>query len=1300
MDRKGKKALKIIFIVVASSVVIGFALNWYLTYRLEDSLREKFREEVSKATNGFYVFNYDKLSVGFFSGELSIKDVELAPDSVVFEKWKTGDSLPDQYYKIHLEEIHFKGINLTWRRNYKNLDFKLFEIKAPTIEIFQPILNSSLKSPLDKEDTKESKTLYQMISTYIDELTVSEINLANANIRYTVEDPYSPVIYGLNDANFRAYGFLLNKDSYSSGKLLYCDNFEFIANKPQQLLHSDQLILNTANIKLSTIDELIQIEGVRLHPSEEYWHNRLKQPGSYVNAIIKSVLVKGVKFERENAQNYLEADSFDIASTSIQYYTVKTDNNQSNDTVQNKDSADIQNLSLYSIISPLLQRISIDKIGIEKTKFNYTSTHNGKSDFYTLEQFDFHANKFLIDTLSEQRKKFWYVDNFAMSATDIGGLIMSNNANVSVASLTLNTADKHFDVSDVKIKPITITNAKNDYLSGTVRNVSIEGLNYDTGISAEQLKIEYPDIEYYIISNKRSNSSGKKAGKQVPEDALNTLNPYANYLEVKNINLVDANVVVHDFKSSNIYRLNRLNFYAANFLINEETLRTSRYLFTYDDIGLSFINFDNLLDDRNYRLRIKNTNLSTLTGSLLLEGVKLTPQEKTWTKAPATYYDIEIPLIRVKGFDNIDYMNRKNLKIKSLDVTSPHIRMVKAADSPKKNKGGSDDDITSVFNNLIAETVNINNIEFKYFDKISKDSLQTELQAFRLNSLRWDVNKTFSIGEFILQSPKVDYISRVVKNNSPANEKEQTPEELFKAFGNKVNIGKFTLSNGEFDIRQPGKKLNAQLQDFTLSDINWNNSGGKSFLDLASINLLNPVINFDVIPQTDTTKVKAESSDKKDIYTLLNPYANKVSVKEFNISDAHINYSDPSRIDKLETWMKNTTNLDIDGLTINTDSRKMNMDDIRFNTKDLSFPIINGFYTLGIGEIDMDKKNGTLQLSDIKMKSVYPKPEFSYRHPTHMDWFDVTVGDVTLSGIDYDTYFSDDILKARQFLIKDVVLLNLKNKKIYTPPKLQPLIYTKLYDIPFGVAFDSTRVVNFSVEYEELPKKGTTSGKLAFMGMNATVDGLTNIATHPQQLMHLNAEGRLMGTGYFTAKWDMPVSPDYDCFVLEGHVDKFDLRDLNNVITPLAKAEIKDGILNDLWFRTEASSREATIGMRFLYNDLGVNLLKGEDGESTNKFMSGIANMIIRSNNPNKEGQMPRQPYLHITRDPYHSTFNYFWQILQPAMAESVGVSQSKQNFAKKVSGFFTKVKNFFTGKKEDKKPPVPVLGVEPPVEK
>lgn len=1279
MAKNRKKIIKTSLVVLALLIVGGFLINWYMTYRLEDKLNKKLSEVVSKATDGFYHFSFESLSIGLFSGELSIRGIKFIPDSLVFDQWKKGDSLPNVYYQINIGKIHFKGINLTWRRNYKTLDFSLFEVNSPDVKVFEPTYSTdSLKH---KHADSELSSLYQIIAPYINVLTVNKINLTDTNVSYTVVDSVSPVIYSLQEANFHAYNFRLDENSTLSGKLLYCDNFEFSADKPQSLLYSDQIILNTQNIRLSTIDSIIQIEGVDIHPKDEFWEGRLKKAGGYLNARIDEVQVKGVGFNREQGLNNLHARTFDISSTSIQYYSVK-DETAGDTIVAKQENPAGQTWSLYSMISPILHSISIDKIGIEKTKFNYTYTQGEYTDIYTLGQFDFHANNFLVNPLSERQKKFWYVDNFALVGEDISGLQRSNNANINVKQLYLNTETQDFTISDIKINPIS-TNTKTDYLSGSIRLIDVGGLDYTTGVSANEILVDSANVEYFKLTKKQQDTSADKS-MATTEDALDFFTPYSDFLLVKSIKLTNVNLVYHDKRVGETYRVNDLNFRASDFFINKETRDTSPYLFTYKDIGFSVRNFDNYLPGKYYRLQVKNADVSTHSGKMILEGIKLIPQEKTWKQAPSTYYEISTPLIRATGFKNDAYDKNKVLTVSDFVIKSPQIRIIKTKDSQAnaKTKDSPSSGITSLLTGLVADNVSLNDTRVIYLDRTANDSLQTSLSNLQMKSLKWDMLHNFRIGEFILQSPQVYYADNSGKVKGNENGKNKLD---LKFLGENVNIGKFIVSDVRLDLERPADTLGFRMKQFDFSGFNWKIQDNASSLNLAAINIEQPILNikenYVEAEIVDTLKV---SSSPKDFYLLIEPYFHSLSVGEFNLSDANINYTHSLNGEVQKHQAVNQTNLAIRDFKLDTDKRKFDMSDIRFNTKDLDFPIMDGFYTLGIGNVNIDQKQKIAEISDIKMKSAYPKFEFAYKHPKHKDWFDVTVGDITLSDLDFPSYFSDNILKAANLTVRDVNLQNLKNQQIEIPHNVMPLIYGKIQQLPLKLDIDTADVRNFSVLYEELPRNGTITGKIRFDNMNGKLTGLTNIVSYPDQFIRLDADGRFMN-GYFTAQWNIPVNPDYDCFILSANIKDFDLKNLNDIFLPLAKAEIQSGMLRDFRFNTEASSTGATADMLFLYNDLKVSVLKDIETEQQNKFLSRLANIIVRSNNPNKPNSKPREAHVTIERDPYHSTFNYFWQILQPAVVESAGVSQKKQNFVKKATGFFVKVRNFFTGKKKDK---------------
>lgn len=339
-----------------------FLLNLHLTKRLERYLRKELIHRAAEATDGFYTLSFDNLSISFFKGELKLEGVKLFPEPAVFRNWERKDSLPSVYVMAQVGVIDFKGVNLTWRWSYKQLHFDSFEIRQPDIQVFSPYY--STRTGVKVKQEPKAKTLYEVISPYINELTVRRLDLENASVSYSVQNPALPIIYALTNVSFHAYGFRLDENSSESGKLLYCDNFDFITNQPQTLLTNNDFRLQTERILLSTEDSIISISDIRLTPQGELWEKSRRRPDSYLDALIRAVEVRGIQFRRENALNYLTARSFDITSSDIQAFNLAGESRP----VQT-DSL-VNSLSLYDVISPVLHSVSIGTIGIEKAKLN------------------------------------------------------------------------------------------------------------------------------------------------------------------------------------------------------------------------------------------------------------------------------------------------------------------------------------------------------------------------------------------------------------------------------------------------------------------------------------------------------------------------------------------------------------------------------------------------------------------------------------------------------------------------------------------------------------------------------------------------------------------------------------------------------------------------------------------------------------------------------------------------------------------------------------------------------------------
>ncbi len=1287
MSKKKKKILKILLVIFTVFTIGLFALNWFLTHRLEGILRDTMHDKVSDATNGFYDITFDNLSVGLFTGELTITGLDIRPDSTTFKKWAEADTLPDLYFKINIDTIDFKGINLTWRINYQKLHFDLFEIKTPTVEIVSPYIQDNDQ---DKDSTKirNSKSLYELVSPYFNVVSVKKLNLEHATVSYQMADSIIPSVYGLQDVSFHAYGFWLDENSSESGKLLYFDNFDFTTNQPQKLLENNQFRLTTKELSLNTQDSLIRIQGVELTPRRELWDSTGNWPGNFIKANVPALIVKGAAFHREKGKSYFDASLFNLLSSDIHYYRI--------DTITQKEVKDkgqkvtFNNWSLYDVISPVLNGVEIENIKIEETTFAYTSVSDDGVDSYNLNKFNFWANKFLIDRVNDVNAANLYSSSFGFNAVDLVGEMQTKNHRFNVDKVYLNTAEGSFFIKGAEVEPIS-TEKKFDYISGVIDSVSITGLNTDKEFMAERLMIKKPDVKYV------RNYSAKRA-KTTSDDIHNNEYEYEHtgptsidiatsimkQYYIKEILLDSANFVYEYTKpgiKTHPLKIQNFNFFALDFLINDYTRQNIDWYFTCSDMGFDLKSFDNYILDDTHHLSAKDISFTGFNGSLSLKDVKLIPQENSWRKAPDKYFTLITPLIRLDGIDYKD----KTVKVSDFKLLSPKIKFVNETNpsTSKPNKNKSKPSVV-VVDNVIIDNIITDKIDMEYTDKVSASHFHTLTDKLNIRNISWDLlnTKELRIKEIGITSPKVDYLSNNNKNEHSVNKNNPTPRQNDEAL-NSLKIDKLTVTNALLNSMTGSNKVEFTLDKIEFSGLDWRLKGNNKHFTLNGADIVSPNVLMDIYTQVDTSKVADKK--EKDIYELLHSFSDKITVKKFNLIDANADYWYSTNLADRSNQKINNLSLGFVDLIIDNLQKKTSLGDLSFFTDNLSFPISNGFYTIKLDSIRLKPNGEELRLDNLQMISRYPKMEFSIHHPKHQDWFGLKMNSAKIRGINIPQFVSTHQLDIKNVEVKDVLLENFKNQKLERQHNLMPMIYEGLQKVPFKYTAHEFNVYNFSVIYEELAKKGTIPGKIFFTEMNGHLTDVTNIVSRPNQFIKLEADGKLMGSGYFTAIWQVPVDSLNDRFLLDAHLHPFDLKELNQIITPLAPGEIRSGTMNSNYISMDATSWGGQIKMEFLYNDLEVDLLKDKDGEMVvNKFPTTLANWVVRNNNPRKQGKKPKTVDIYVDRDPYHSTFNYLLQLIQPAMTESVGISYGTQKFVKGIPEFMKKMRNFFWPVPED----------------
>lgn len=1261
MVQKKKKKIRHFWRDALIVAGVLFALNLFFTKKLERYLRKELVERTAKATDGFYRLGFDDLSVSFFKGELTMRGVRLSPDSAVFRAWRQIDSLPDTYVRADIGRIGFRGLNLTWRWNFKQLDFSSFEVIDPQIEVFGTFYSD--RSPEPATQTR-SKTLYELVSPYIDVLSVGRLDLENADVTYSVEDPSAPITYALHKASFHGYGFLLDSASSESGKLLYLDHFDFKTADPQILLANNDFRLTADSIRLSTAESVVYLGNIRIIPQEELWAGRRERPDHILKASVYTVESDGIAFKREKGLNYLTARSFEITEPCIEASRqVSAGGGQGDDgrrgegqTVPAAKKASaaasgpptsfegdslVRALSLYEVIAPVLHRVSIRQIGIRNARLKYAEAMRDSVETYRLEHFDFVGDDFLIDSLSVEKQRFGYFRQIAFEASGIQAEMASRNHDLAVGRLALNTEKGYLQVEQVDLHPRSLR-SRRDYLTARIDTIRLDSLQYEKGVSAGLFRISSPEIRYV-----KAASSGTRAGKQAsdgdPVDVDAVLNPLFRYLTIGRIEVRDASVSLTDRgeKGTPVYRLNGFNCYATRFRIDRETGRHDGLFFDYDDFGFDFRNFNNRLPGTDYRLAIRSGRLSTSEGNGRLEGIRL-----SGSGLGSGANSGMNSRTRAGSVSATDSGKKDSLQ---LSVSALDIQGIRLAPSRP-------------FRSWKVGAVRLEKPEVRLKEP-DQEAVHSTIRRIELKALAY-TPALFHVGEVNLIAPELDMVFPAA--TAPT------------AGGGKDTVGKVVITEPVI----PGQTPPSSIPPDTLLS--------------ATLIAVQPATASDTLQRKSSGP--AESSEPSsssepaeacgpDWYRTLGKYASRMTLDKFHLEDGILHTTWPASSPVLAVDNRSRLSLDLSDLTISADERTIDFDTLRFRGEDLQLPLNGGFYALKMARLTLD--NERLQIDSIHLVSPYPKLEFAYYQPHHKDWFDVAARSVVLEGIDRKRLLADSCLEARELRVDDILLQNFKNKQIPITPHVVPMLYTVIQQAPFQFSVQNAYVNRFNVIYEELAKKGTSPGRLIFTDMNGHVSGLTNIPSAFDQYIRLEATGYMMGEGAFHAVWQLPVDPANDRFLLQAHLDSLDLTTLNQIVTPLANAEVKNGKAYDIRFHMDAGSPGGTIDLTVPYRGLKVALLKKKkEGELADRaFLSGLANMLLKHDNPSypeRPDSKLRQVNRYVERDPYHSTFNYLWQLLKPALIETVGVSETEQKIAKGVGGFFAKIKKFFSfGKKK-----------------
>jgi hypothetical protein len=317
-------------------------------------------------------------------------------------------------------------------------------------------------------------------------------------------------------------------------------------------------------------------------------------------------------------------------------------------------------------------------------------------------------------------------------------------------------------------------------------------------------------------------------------------------------------------------------------------------------------------------------------------------------------------------------------------------------------------------------------------------------------------------------------------------------------------------------------------------------------------------------------------------------------------------------------------------------------------SSDSIFYSMNENHHLAIKNLEI--KDGDITLRDLQIIPNFSKAEFDRRISVEKDRFELQIETVEISNLNWD-FEQDSIRLESPFMqINQADLKVYRNKLLPDDTSIKPLYSRMIREMGMKIKFDSIKLKNSRIVYEEKTDVSRPPGELNFSEVHASLNNITNIGMNspdfPETKIKISA--LLMGKSPLSINWKFDVRDPQDDFTISGEMEAISANEMNSFLRPAANIEV-EGRISSMFFNFYGNNDSALGDTRLQYHDFKVEVLR-KDGVRKNKILSGLANLILKNNVSNKNMD---QKNISATRDKTKSFWNFLWLCIRNGALKS-----------------------------------------------
>ncbi len=245
-------------VLIFIGILILIIAVWQVyKYRIINNKAEK---AVKKKTKGLYTIRYGGLSLDEASGALHVQNIEITPDTAVYNRMVQEKSNPSVLVKATIPVLNILGVKTPKALLTRQIEGRIVEIAGPSIEIMLSHFNRDT-TVHDPSGDISKDLLARILMVKIDSVKIIHGNVVVRNMQE------KEAIFKSNDINCLLSGLLIDSIAIKdSSRVLFSRDVSVSCDELQLPSKNRKYKLYVGQVKYTSHEDALSINSLKLTP--------------------------------------------------------------------------------------------------------------------------------------------------------------------------------------------------------------------------------------------------------------------------------------------------------------------------------------------------------------------------------------------------------------------------------------------------------------------------------------------------------------------------------------------------------------------------------------------------------------------------------------------------------------------------------------------------------------------------------------------------------------------------------------------------------------------------------------------------------------------------------------------------------------------------------------------------------------------------------------------------------------------------------------------------------------------------